>query len=104
LQWIEWTHGSGHLQLAIGSPDDRGKGYGGEALKLILGFAFGELNLYRLTVSIGEDNPRAIRFFQKAGFLEEVCRRKALVRMGKTYDLVMLGLLSGDWRAANVNS
>lgn len=99
LQWIEWTHGSGHLRMAIGSPDDRGKGYGSETLALLLHFAFNELNLYRLTATLGSDNPLAIRFFQRAGFVEEVCRRKALLRQGQYFDIVMLGLLADEWRS-----
>jgi RimJ/RimL family protein N-acetyltransferase len=98
LIWIEWTHGSGHIRLAIGSPEDRGRGLGSEALKLLLRYAFDELNLYRLTALLGTDNPRAIRFFQHAGFLEEVCRRKALLRNGQYFDIVMLGLLAEEWR------
>lgn len=98
LMWIEWTHGSGHIRLAIGSPEDRGKGHGSEALRLLLRYAFHELNMYRLTAWLGTDNPAAIRFFERAGFQEEVCRRKALVRHGQHFDIVMLGLLAEEWR------
>lgn len=98
LDWIEWTHGGAALRMGIGDASERGKGYGSQVLRMFLRFAFEELNLYRLTVSVGEDNPRGIRFFQKFGFVEEVRRRKALLRDGQTYDMLMFGLLKNEWR------
>jgi RimJ/RimL family protein N-acetyltransferase len=98
LSWIEWSHGAATLQMGIGDPAERGKGYGSQALGLFLRFAFDELNLYRLTAVVGEDNPGGVNFFQKFGFVEEVRRRKALLRDGQTYDLLMLGLLRDEWR------
>ena len=98
LDWIEWTHGAASLKMGIGDAQERGKGYGSQALRLFLRFAFDELNLYRLTAMVGEDNQQAVAFFQKFGFVEEVRRRKALLRDGQTYDLLMLGLLKDEWR------
>ena len=100
LDWIEWTHGAATMKMAIGDASERGKGYGSQALRLFLYYAFEELNLYRLTVTLGEDNPRGVSFFNKFGFGEEVRRRKALLRDGQTYDLLMLGLLKDEWRRA----
>ncbi len=99
LARIEWTNGIGGLTLGIGAADDRGKGYGGEALRLILAYAFGELNLYRVAVNTFEYNNRAIRFFERAGFQIEVRRREAIHRDGKRWDAVMLGLLRDEWIA-----
>ena len=98
LDWIEWSHGAAQLKMGIGDAAERGKGYGSQALRLLLRFAFDELNLYRLTVTLSEDNPHGIDFFKKFGFVEEVRRRRALLRDGQTYDLLMLGLLKDEWR------
>jgi RimJ/RimL family protein N-acetyltransferase len=100
IQWIEWSHGNGFFQMAIGDPQDRGSGYGTQALQLILRFAFDELNLYRLTVQVGDDNSGAIRFFKRAGFVEEVRRRKVLHRDGQFYDMLHLGLLNEEYQAS----
>jgi RimJ/RimL family protein N-acetyltransferase len=96
--WIEWPHGSGFLKMAIGDEDDRGRGFGSEALRLGLNYAFEELNLFRLSLVVGEDNPRAVQFFKKFGFVEEVRRRQAILRDGKVFDLLHLGLLKEEWR------
>ena len=102
IEGIEWTHGTCNLKLAIGDPTERHKGYGGEALLLIMRFAFNELNLYRLSAVMGEDNPQAKKFFKKFGFVEEVRRRKALMRDGQTWDSIHLGILRDEWVANNI--
>jgi RimJ/RimL family protein N-acetyltransferase len=99
LERIEWTHGTCSLKLAIGDPVERNKGYGSEALQLIMRFAFSELNLYRLSVVVGDDNQAGLRFFLRHGFVEEVRRRKSLLRDGQTWDLLHLGLLRDEWLA-----
>jgi len=98
LYWIQWSHGDSSLRLAIGDPQDRGQGYGSEALSLLLRFAFDELNMHRLSAFVGEDNPRAVRFFQRFGFVEEARRRGALLREERLWDILHLGLLRSEWR------
>jgi RimJ/RimL family protein N-acetyltransferase len=100
LQWIEWNHGVGMVHIGIGDPEYRGKGYGTETLRLILRYAFTELNLYRLSAVVQGYNQPALRLFRKAGFVEEVCRRKALHRDGQYWDLVHLGILREEWDAS----
>lgn len=97
LNWVEWSNGNGWLQMGIGDAADRGHGYGSEALSLMLRYAFAELNLHRLTVSIPEYNQVALHVFKKAGFVEEVRRRQALNRDGQRWDLFQLGILHQEW-------
>ena len=66
-------------------------------MNLILRYAFHETNFFRLPAVVGADNPDAVRFFQRFGFVEEVRRRQALHRDGQYYDLLFLGLLSSEW-------
>ena len=94
---ITWSHSTGMLQMGIGDPQDRKKGYGRQALSLLLRYAFDELNLYRLTALVPEYNRDALRFFEKAGFVIEVRRRQALNRDGRRWDLLHLGLLQEEW-------
>jgi RimJ/RimL family protein N-acetyltransferase len=99
IYWIEWSHGNGWVRLGIGDPADRNKGYGSEALHLLAHFAFAELNLYRLSAAVPEYNPAALHLFEKAGFSREVCRRQALNRDGRTWDMILFGLLQAEWQA-----
>ena len=94
---IEWNNGSGWLTLGIGAAEDRGQGYGAEALRLLLRYAFDELNLHRLSASTFEYNAGALRLLEKAGFSVEVRRRQAANRDGRRWDVLMLGLLREEW-------
>lgn len=98
VYWIEWANGHGFIRLGIGSAENRGKGYGSQALKMLLRFAFAELNLFRLTALVPEYNPAAIRLLEKHGFVREVCRRQSLERDGRRWDLLVYGLLNEEWQ------
>jgi RimJ/RimL family protein N-acetyltransferase len=78
---------------------DRGKGYGTQALRMLLRFAFAELNLFRVTALVPEYNETAIALLKKFGFTREVCRRKSLERDGRRWDLYVFGLLKDEWQS-----
>jgi RimJ/RimL family protein N-acetyltransferase len=99
LYWIEWSNGAGLIQLGIGDPADRNHGYGSETLRMLLRYAFAELNLYHLTAFIPEYNQVALHIFSKARFIEEVRRRHALNRCGRYWDLLHFGILRQEWEA-----
>ncbi len=101
VHWIGWSNGTGHVRLGIGDPEDRLHGYGTEALRLLLRFAFEELNLYRLTAMIPEYNALALHVAEKAGFTPEVHRRQAVQRDGRRWDLIHMGILKDEWKGAN---
>ena len=98
VEWVDWANGNGFIRLGIGAVEDRRKGYGSQALSMLLRYAFGELNLYRVTAVVPAYNEGAICLFQKFGFMEEVRRRKAIHRDGEFWDLVSFGLLNAEWR------
>jgi RimJ/RimL family protein N-acetyltransferase len=64
----------------------------------VLRYSFEELNLHRVSVSVAGDNERAIRFFERAGFVVEAQRRQALHRDGRRWDLLIMGLLKEEWQ------
>ncbi len=94
---IEWSNGNGSLHLGIGSADDRHKGYGSQTLRMLLRFAFAELNLFRVSAHVPEYNEAALALLKKFGFVEEVRRRQALERDGRRWDLLVFGLLKDEW-------
>ena len=98
IEYVDWTSGNAYLRLGIGESELRRKGYGSQALNLLLCYAFGELNLYRVTAVVPAYNEGAIRLFQKFGFMEEVRRRKALHRDGAFWDIIGFGLLREEWQ------
>ena len=98
LHWISWPNGGAYLTIGIGTAEDQRKGYGFEALRMLMRYAFSELNLYRLTANVPEYNEPARALFIKAGFHEEVRRREALARDGRRWDMLCFGLLADEWK------
>ena len=96
---IDWSNSGARFLLAIVNENDRGKGFGTEAMRLALNYAFLEMNLYRLSANVLECNERGLAFSRKHGFIDEVRRRQAVYRDGKYWNMVMLGLLRADWSA-----
>jgi RimJ/RimL family protein N-acetyltransferase len=97
---VDWSNGNGLVKLGIGDRNDRGQGYGTEALRLILHYAFAEMNLYRLTALVQEYNVIAQKWLRKVGFREEARQRQAINRSGKRWDLIRLSLLKREWESA----
>ena len=79
-------------------PDARGKGYGTEALKLLIGWGFGELNLERIFAEAYQFNEPGIKLLERLGFKREGTLRSHAYRMGQRHDATMLGLLRSEWR------
>jgi RimJ/RimL family protein N-acetyltransferase len=97
LDGILWPHGVGGFSIAIGDRTNWGKGYGYEAARLTLAFAFGEVNLHRITATIFSYNEHSIALFEKLGFQYEGVFREFLQRDGKRYDMLLYGLLRREW-------
>jgi RimJ/RimL family protein N-acetyltransferase len=97
LHSIEWNNGTALLSMGIGEPDYRARGYGSEALKLVLRYAFTELNLYRVGLNVISSNERAIHAYEKAGFVREGVTRGQVHRDGNRFDLIWMGILREEW-------
>ena len=97
LDGIRWTHGDTFVGIGIGDPEYRGNGYGTDAMRVILRYAFTELNLHRVSLDVFEYNPRAIRSYEKAGFVVEGRQRQALNRDGRRWDVIYMGILREEW-------
>lgn len=96
LDGILWNQGTGWISIAIGSNEQR-KGYGKEAMELLLRFAFHELNLRRVQLTVFEYNEPAIKLYESLGFTREGAFREFLMRDGKTSDMILYGLLKEEW-------
>jgi RimJ/RimL family protein N-acetyltransferase len=96
---IEWPHLTAWFSIGIGEPDARGQGYGGEALALGLNFAFNDVNLHRITLSVFAYNEPAIRLYERLGFIREGTLREFLRRDGQRFDMHIYSLLAREWQS-----
>ncbi|MEW5938062.1 MAG: GNAT family protein [Chloroflexota bacterium] len=101
LGYARFNRHEAFVGIGLGEREDWNKGYGSEAMRLILRFAFLELGLNRVTLSVFDYNPRAKRAYEKAGFREEGRARGALHREGRRWDEIFMGVLRSEWMEQN---
>jgi RimJ/RimL family protein N-acetyltransferase len=101
LDGILWNQQVSWLSIGIGDAARRGQGYGAQALRLALDFAFRELNLHRVQLTVFSYNTAALALYEKLGFQREGAYREFLHRDGRRYDMYLYGLLRREWDAQN---
>ena len=97
LDSILWPHRHTWVSIGIGDAANQGQGYGAEALSLALQFAFQELNLHRVQLTVFSYNQRAIALYEKLGFRREGIFREHLERDGTRFDMYLYGMLRPEW-------
>jgi RimJ/RimL family protein N-acetyltransferase len=101
LDGVHWSQGDSFVGIGIGEREYWSKGYGTDAMKVVLRYAFDELNLYRVSLNVFEYNQRAIRSYEKVGFVVEGCEREFLRRAGRRWDMIFMGILRTEWEEVN---
>ena len=74
-----------------------GQGYGKEAVRLLLSYAFRHMNLRKVTLKVFADNYRAIRCYEKCGFTVEGCLREESYQDGRYIDILIMGILKREF-------
>jgi RimJ/RimL family protein N-acetyltransferase len=98
LGGFDWVARSAWVAIGIGEPEYRGRGLGTDAMQVLVRFAFEQLNLHRINLTVFEYNQRALRSYEKCGFVLEGCQRQFLNREGRRWDMIYMGLLQEDWQ------
>jgi RimJ/RimL family protein N-acetyltransferase len=83
--------------LFIGDAENWGKGYGKEALRLILGFAFSTINAHRVFLRAHSDNERALKCYESVGFKECGRARDGVFKCGGYFDMVYMDILETEF-------
>jgi len=89
--------------IFIGDKHFWGKGYGTEALSLLVDFGFNILNLNSIMLEVFSYNDRAIKCYKKVGFKKIGSRREAMIRAGKKYDEIYMDILASEFESININ-
>jgi diamine N-acetyltransferase len=87
------------LTIIIGEKDAWSKGYGTEAIQLLLDYAFGYLNFHRVAIGVIGFNEAALRFYEKVGFRREGVQRDGYYYDHAYHDFVMMSILEDEFRA-----
>ncbi|WP_068776382.1 GNAT family N-acetyltransferase [Paenibacillus sp. FJAT-26967] len=99
LQDIDLLNRSANLRIALFGDEVLGKGYGSEAITLLLDYGFGILQLHRIELNVFDFNPRAQHVYEKLGFRKEGVQRDALFYNHKYHDSITMSILEEEYRA-----
>lgn len=97
LVYIDPKNRNAECIIDIGEKAYWGKGFGKEALQLLLDYAFLEMNLHRVSLRVFSFNENAISLYEKLGFKHEGRSRQAMFREGKWHDILHMGILQEEW-------
>jgi diamine N-acetyltransferase len=92
------------LSIILGDPEGRGQGYGTEAIRLLLDFAFGALNIHRVAIGVVGFNEKALRFYEKIGFRREGIQRDGYYCDRRYHDFIMMSLLEDEYLTVNIQA
>ena len=94
---IDFLNQTADLHIMIGNADNQGKGAGTFAVKQMLNHAFYNMNLHRVQLKVLEDNQRAIRLYEKIGFVREGILRECRFKNGKHVNLINYSILRSEY-------
>lgn len=86
------------LGILIGEASGRDKGYGTEAIKMLVNFCFKERNAHRVVLNVVAANIRAIKCYTNAGFKQNGIAHEEVYFNGKYHDLISMEILRKDWK------
>ena len=98
LHMVNWHEREAELGIFIGEKTYWNQGYGEDAIRLLLDYAFWRLNLHRVSLRVHADNPRAVRCYEKIGFVHEGRLRQAHFSNGEYVDVLVMSVLRSEWK------
>ncbi len=96
LDQFDWVSRTCELGLLIGNKKYWGRGIGYEVCKLTLEYAFTDLNVRKVSLAVYENNPAAIRLYEKLGFQKEGQLRRHIFEGGKYFDKLYMGIFKEE--------
>lgn len=97
IQDIDSMNRNANVRIAIFEERHQGFGYGSEAMRLLLDYAFGVLQLHRVELNVFSYNERAIRAYEKVGFTVEGRQREALYYNFEYHDSILMAILAREY-------
>jgi diamine N-acetyltransferase len=95
------TNRHAELGISIGEKDYWNLGFGSEALRILLNAGFNKYNLHRIELRVHARNLRAIKAYEKVGFVHEGVKREATFCDGVYMDMLTMSVLKPEWDQRN---
>ena len=103
LQNINLLNGNGEIVFVLEKENERKNDCLIEAGSLLINHGFENLNLNRIDFKVNSDNVEMINIVESLGFVKEAVRKDAVIRNGKTIDILEFGLLRAEWKQLTNN-
>ncbi|MSS10917.1 GNAT family N-acetyltransferase [Clostridium sp. WB02_MRS01] len=94
---LDYKNRNAECIIDIGDKEAWGKGFGAEAMNLLLDFGFLEMNLHRISLRVFSFNSRAIKLYEKLGFQWEGTLRESIFRGGQWHDILQMSILKNEY-------
>ena len=95
---IDWVGRMATFYIAIAEAKNWSRGYGREATRLMVDYAFGTLNLNRVQLHVSKENERAVKVYRQTGFTIEGTLRQAMYFDNRYIDFYLMAILKEDWQ------
>ncbi len=86
------------LTIIIPDPEMQGKGYGTEAIRMMLDMAFDEYEMHRVSIGVVGLNTNALAFYRKIGFRQEGILEQGYYYNNEYSDFIMMRILRPEWK------
>lgn len=103
INHIDWKNSVATVGIFIGDKDYLGKGYGTDAMNILIKFIFEQVNINKIKLHVFSFNIRAIKSYEKCGFKQEGVLRQEVFRNGQYHDDIVMGLLKEEYCKTNEN-
>jgi len=91
---IDFRVRKAEFAILIADDENQGKGYGSLCTKFMIDYAFNELNIRKLTLSLLIENYRALTLYKKYGFVQEGLLKDDQFKNGKYHDVILMALFN----------
>jgi RimJ/RimL family protein N-acetyltransferase len=94
---LDWKNSVATVGIFIGDKSLWGRGYGTDAMKVLVKFIFEQMNINKIKLNVYSFNERAIKSYEKCGFKKEGQLREEIFRDGKYFDEYVMGILRKEY-------
>lgn len=101
INGLDYKNSVASVGIFIGNPDYLSRGYGTDALKILVKFIFEEMNINKVRLHVYDFNARAQKCYEKVGFKKEAVLKEELFRHGKYHDVIQMSIFKRDYFKEN---
>ena len=98
INHLDWKNSTATIGIFIGDSEYWGKGYGTDAMRVLIRFIFEQMNIHKVKLNVYAFNERAIKSYQKIGFVHEGTLRQEIFKDGKYHDEWVMGMFASEFK------